>query len=66
MHSNNSSLKVVVFSGCTGINQIAQGGGIVGITSSTVLGGDDSFPTVDNVGPSLLFWEENSGKKNSP
>lgn len=62
MFNNGLSLEVVVFSGCTGVNQVAQGGGIVGITSSTVQGGDDGSPTMDNVGPSLLFWDEKSGK----
>lgn len=46
---------------CTGVNQVAQSGGIIAIASSTVQGGDNSFPTVDNMGPSLLFWKENSG-----
>ena len=53
---------MAVSSECTGVNQIAQSGGIIAIASSTVRGGDDSFPTVDNMGPSLLFWKENSGK----
>ena len=52
---------MVVFSGCKGVNQVAQSGGIIAIASSTVQGGDDSFPTVDNMGPSLIFWERNSG-----
>ena len=45
-----------------GVNQVAQSGGIIAIASSTVQGGDDSPPTVDNMGPSLLFWKENSGQ----
>jgi len=53
--------QLAVSSGCTGVNQVAQSGGIIAIASSTVRGGDDSFPTVDNIGPSLLFWKENSG-----
>ena len=52
---------MIVSSECAGINQVAQSGGIVAIASSTVQGGDDSFPTVDNIGPSLIFWTENSG-----
>jgi len=55
------SPQIVGFSCCTGVNQVAQSGGIIAIASSTVQGGDDSFPTVDNIGPSLLFWKENSG-----
>lgn len=51
----------VVLTECIGVNQVAQGGGIIAIASSTVQGGDDSFPTLDNMGPSLLFWRENSG-----
>jgi hypothetical protein len=53
--------QLVVSSECTGVNQVAQSGRIIAIASSTVRGGDDSFPTVDNIGPSLLFWKENSG-----
>jgi len=52
---------MAVLSGCTGVNQVAQSGGTIAIASSTVQGGDDSFPTVDNMGPSLIFWERNSG-----
>lgn len=55
-------VSLAVFSGYTGVNQVAQSGGIIAIASSTVQGGDESFPTVDNVGPSLLFWRERSGK----
>lgn len=43
------------------MNQIAQSGGIIAIASSTIQGGDDSFPTLDNMGPSLIFWKGNSG-----
>jgi hypothetical protein len=43
------------------VNQVAQSGGIVAIASSTVQGGDDGTPTVDNMGPSLIFWKEKSG-----
>ena len=53
--------QLAVSSEYTGVNQVAQSGGIIAIASSTVRGGDDSFPTVDNMGPSLLFWKENSG-----
>ena len=59
--SNGFILYMIVSSECTGINQVAQSGGIVAIASSTIQGGDDSFPTVDNIGPSLIFWKENSG-----
>lgn len=55
-------LSTVVSLEYTGVNQIAQSGGVIAIASSTVQGGDDSFPTVDNIGPSLLFWKESSGK----
>jgi len=44
-----------------GVNQVAQSGRIIAIASSTVQGGHDSPPTVDNMGPSLLFWKENFG-----
>jgi hypothetical protein len=40
---------------------VTQSGGTIAVASSTVQGGDDSFPTVDNIGPSLIFWEEKSG-----
>lgn len=52
---------MVAFSDHAGINEVAQSGGIIAIASSTVQGGDDSPPTVDNMGPSLVFWEEKSG-----
>ena len=61
MHSDSFSLQIAIFSECTGVNQVAQSGGIIAIASSTIQGGDDSFPTVDNMGPSLIFWERNSG-----
>lgn len=50
-----------VVSEYTGINQVAQSGGIIAVASSTVQGGDESPPTVDNMGPSLIFWKETSG-----
>jgi len=59
--SDSFRLQIAIFSGCTGVNQVAQSGGIIAIASSTIQGGDDSFPTVDNMGPSLIFWERNSG-----
>jgi hypothetical protein len=52
---------MAVFSKHTGINQVAQSGGIIAIASAAVQGGDDSPPTVDNMGPSLIFWKEKSG-----
>lgn len=61
MHGSSFGLQMAVFSGCTGVNQVAQSGGMIAIASSTVQGGDDSFPTVDNMGPSLIFWERDSG-----
>lgn len=52
---------MAVFLEHTGVNQIAQSGGTIAIASSTVQGGDDSPPAVDNMGPSLIFWKEEYG-----
>lgn len=52
---------MAVFLKDTDINQVAQSGGTIAIASSTVQGGNDTPPTIDNMGPSLIFWKEKSG-----